>query len=251
MIRGGSSARPSLMDDQRPGRVGSKEERRKPLQDVDSTARARLLHALVWLVPVSLIFFAAVTYASLEAGASLLVALLIGIALGLAGPFLAYGLIAYLVMGGAVFVLGRLYGGGTAGTPLPPSYWRAQALSARGSHLEALKALEGEVARDRDDPGPCLRAAALCAGELGDLESAVGWYKRARTASRIRPETDAYALMRLADLYEAIGDEGRAMVELRCLLERHPGSQYAGAARTRLANLKRTRIETSEPDPTG
>lgn len=236
------------MNDERSEHASSIEGRRKPLRDVDSTARTQLLHALAWLGPVGVVFFAAVTYASLEAGAGLLHALLVGISLGLAGPLLVFALYDRYVIGGTASLLSRLYGGGTTGTPAPPTYWRAQALSARGSHLEALRALEAEIAQDPDGPEAYLRAAALCTAELGDPESAIGWYRRARLAKRITPDTDAYVLMRLAALYESTGNERRAMVELRCILERHPESRYAGTARTRLAELKRGWIESGELD---
>ena len=210
----------------------------KPLKDVDLAARTQLFKALAWLVPVGLFFFVAVTFAAASAGAGLVQALLIGLALGLLAPLLVYAFLFLFVIGGTANFLGRLYGGGSFGTPTPRSYWRAQALSVRGSHREALEALEAEVLDDPGDPGPCLRAAALCIEELDDPEAAVDWYKRARKAERITAETDAYVSIRLVDLHEALGENGRAMVELRRLLERHPDSQYARSARARLRALK-------------
>ncbi|MEE9132337.1 MAG: hypothetical protein V3U13_02135 [Gemmatimonadota bacterium] len=236
------------MDKERPELGSPLEGRRKLLRDVDSTARARLFSVLVWLVPVSFFFFVAITFASVSAGTGLVPALLLGVLLGIGAPFLFYGLLYYFVIGGTASFLGRLYGGGSSGSPTPPTYWRAQALSARGSHAEALEALEVEVAQDPGDPGPCLRAAALCIKELGDPEAAAGWYKRARSAERITPETDVYVSMRLADLYESAGEEGRVIVELRRLLERHPGSQYAATARSRLAVLRAKRFESRESE---
>lgn len=213
-------------------------KKRKPLKDVDAAARTQLFKALAWLVPVGLFFFVAVTFAALSDGAGLVQALLMGLALGLLAPLLVYGLLFLFVIGGTANFLGRIYGGGSSGTPTPPSYWRAQALSVRGSHREALEALEAEVLDDPGDPVPCLRAAALCIEELDDPEAAVDWYKRARKAERITAEADAYVSIRLVDLHEALGENGRAMVELRRLLERHPDSQYARSARARLRALK-------------
>jgi len=210
----------------------------KPLKDVDSTGRVHLIKALAWLVPASLFFFVAVTFAAASAGAGPLQALLIGLALGLLAPLLVYAFLFLFVIGGTANYLGRLYGGGSTGTPTPPSYWRAQALSVRGAHKEALESLEAEALSDLGDPGPCLRAAALCIEELDDPEAAVEWYKRARKTARITAETDAYVSIRLVDLYEARDEAGRAMVELRRLLERHPDSQYAQPARARLKALK-------------
>jgi len=214
------------------------EKRGKPLKDVDATGRAYLFKALAWLVPVSVIFFFAVTFAALSGGAGVVKAVLIGIALGLLGPLSVYAFLFFFVIGGTANCLGRLYGGGSSGSPTPPSYWRAQALSVRGLHGEALEALEAEALGNPDDPGPCLRAAVLCVEELDDSEAAVEWYKRARSAQRITAQTDAYVSIRLVDLYETTGETGRAMVELRRLLERHPESLYARSARARLRDLK-------------
>jgi tetratricopeptide (TPR) repeat protein len=210
----------------------------KPLKDVDAGARAQLFKALAWLVPVGVFFFLAVTFAALSKGVGVGQAILIGLTLGLLAPLLFYAVLFRFVIGGTANYLGRLYGGGSSGSPTPPSYWRAQALSVRGSHREALEALEAEALVDPGDPGPYLRAAALCVEELDDTEAAVEWYKRARDARRITAQTDAYVSIRLVDLYETAGEAGRAMVELRRLLERHPDSQYARSARARLRDLK-------------
>jgi tetratricopeptide (TPR) repeat protein len=229
------------------------EKRRKPLKDVDSVERARLAKALVYLVPVGLIFFFLVTTAAssivgLGPGQSLLA----GLVLGLAGPSIVYGLVNLTVVKGTTSMIDRLYGGGGGeGEPRLASTWRSQGLSARGSHSEALEALEDEAALYPDDPGPCMRAAALCIEELDDPEGAVRWYHRARDAKDTTPETDAFISVRLADLYETVGQPAPAMVELRRLLELHQDSPYAKTARNRLAELKAAQAAKHLADPEG
>jgi hypothetical protein len=221
---------------------------RRPLKDVDSVGRAFLLKSIVWLLPASIVFTIMITVAGrLLGGMSGGQAFAVGVLLGIGLPFAVYGIIYFFGIEGAASLLGRLYGAGTTGTPSPPSYWRAQALSARGAHFEAVGALEAEMEADPGDPGPCLRAAALCLGELDDPRSAVDWYLRARNADRITAETDAYVSFVLADVYEKLGDEPRAMVELRRLLELHPGSPYAQGARGRLAALKPRQNDVMPP----
>jgi len=223
----------------------------KPLKDVDATERAYWFKALAWLVPASIAFFLGVTFVALSKGAGVAQALLLGLFLGLLGPLLVYAVLLRFVIGGTANYLGRLYGGGTTGTPTPPSYWRAQALSVRGSHREALAALEGEALADPGDPGPCLRAAALCIEELDDPEAALEWYRRARGAAQITAEADAYVSIRMVDLYETRDEVGRAMVELRRLLELHPNSQYAQSARSRLRTLKEELGESRQRESEG
>ncbi|NIR43814.1 MAG: tetratricopeptide repeat protein [Gemmatimonadetes bacterium] len=223
------------------------ERRRRPLKDVDAEDRAQFIRAAVWLAPVSLVFFMFVTAAATDIwGMGPGMALLVGLILGLAGPWLAYGLVYRYVIGGTANLLGKLYYSSEA-TPQPPTSWRAQALSVRGSHAEALQALQEEVAQYPDDPGPCLKAAAFCWQELDEPEAAIAFYERARKLPGIAAETDQYITIRLADIYESLGRRGPAMRELRRLLDRHPDSHYSAGARTRLAGLKWAASE-SEPD---
>jgi hypothetical protein len=227
------------------------EKRRRRLKDTDLVTTARYVKAIVWLAPAGVVFFVFVTLAGMEIGGmSLGRALLLGLVLGLAGPFIVYALLNFVVVGGAVFVLSHIWCGG-GGTDRPSTGWRGQALAAHGSHAEALEAFEADAARDPGDPGPYLRAAAVCIEDLDDPKLAVGWYLRARDAQRVAPETDAYVGVRLAELYETIGEEGHAMVELRRLLQRHPDSPYAKRARAQLYDLKSRWIDLGEPEQKG
>lgn len=216
------------------------ERRRRPLKDVDATERAMFLKAAAWLAPASLVFFLFVTAAAREIwGLSPGASLLAGLLLGLGGPWLAYGLLFKYMIGGTAGFIGKLYYSSES-TPQPPTSWRAQALSVRGSHAEALEALQEEVALYPDDPGPCLKAAALCLQELNEPEAAIAFFERARGLPGITAENDEYITMRLADVHQSLGQAERTMKELRRLLQRHPGSRYAGGARARLAEMKRS-----------
>jgi hypothetical protein len=229
---------------------GPIEGRKKPLRDVDSTSRVQLFKALAWFTPTILALSCLSVTAGERAGLTPVQALLAGVAVGLGGAVFFFVVIYRGVIGGTASLLGRIYTGGS-GTPLRPTHWRAQALSARGDHADALKALEAALGEDPQDPAPCLRAAALCLEELGDPRSAADWYRRARQASGGDAATDAYVSVRLAELHESQGEPERAMVELRRLVAVHPESRYAPLARKRLADLKKRQLESeaSEPGP--
>jgi hypothetical protein len=216
------------------------------LKDVDATERARLVRAAGCLVPVSLLFFVLVTLSAVQiAGLSPGRAVLVGLVLGLLGPSLLFGLIQLYLVGGVTSLLGRIYF--SPEPPLPRAEsWRGQALAVRGSHDDAMKVFEDESERYPDDPGPCLLAAAVCLDELNDPENAIAWYLRARRAANLTDETDEYICVRLADICESIGEDSRATVELRRLLERHPDSEFAAAARGWLAILKSRQVEEHE-----
>ena len=215
------------------------ERRRKPLKDVDAPAQARLFKAAVWLAPMA-IFLSIVGIAWLMSlGLHPLLAVPLGFVLGTGVTLGIYGIIYFGWVGGTVALLGRIYHPSGSDAPPPPTYWKAQALSVRGSHSEALEEYEAAAAADPSEPGPCLRAAALCIEELDDAGAAVDWYRRARVTGGLADETDAYVSVRLADLYEALDRREWAVVELRRLLQLHQDSPHAPGARARLTALKR------------
>jgi tetratricopeptide (TPR) repeat protein len=223
------------------------EQRRRPLKNVDAAARAWFLRAALWLVPTGLMFTILIGAVLADRGMPEGKAYLTALAYSFGGLFLVYGFLYFGVIGGTASFLGKIYFSSAAPIKQPKS-WRGQALAVHGSHKEALKAFEEEAARYPHDPGPCLRAAAVCLEEMDDPESAIAWYLRARQATGLTRETDQYICVRLADLYETLGSEGSASVELRRLLQKHPGSQYAPGARARLAELKMRRTEQHEAD---
>jgi tetratricopeptide (TPR) repeat protein len=221
------------------------EQWRRPLKDVDAAARAWFLRAALWLAPTGMLFGLLIGAVLADRGMPESKAYLMGLLFGFGGLCLVYGFVYYVVIGGTASVLGKIYFSSAPPIDQPKS-WRGQALAVHGSHAEALKAFEEEVARYPHDPGPCLRAAAVCLEEMDDPEKAIAWYLRARQAASITRETDEYTCVRIADICESIGDDSRAMVEMRRLLERHPGSDYAAAARSRLAILKTRQAEEHE-----
>ena len=209
---------------------GPIEDRKRRLKDVDAVERAHTMIAVGRLAPPLLLLSFLVVVVSGS--------LLAGLAMGLGGALFYYIIVLKGAIGGTAWLFGRLFGVGSTGTPLPNTFWRAQALSVRGAHADALADLELEALDDPDDPGPCLRAASVCADELHDPEKAIDWYQRAQRTARIEPETHAYVSTRVIELYRTLGQDGRAVVELGRLLALHPDSKYADGARTHLAELK-------------
>lgn len=223
------------------------EQRRRPLKDVDSAARMWFFRAAFWLIPVGLFFGFLIGTVLADRGMPEGKAYLMGLLFGFGSLLLVYGFLYFVVIGGTALLLGRVYMSSAPPIEQPKS-WRGQALAVHGSHKEAVKAFEEEAARYPHDPRPCLRAAALCLEEMNDPESAIAWYLRARDAAGLTRDTDEYICVRIADICESIGDDSRARVELRRLLEKHPTSDYAAAARSRLATLKARQREEHEAE---
>lgn len=213
--------------------------RKRPLKEVDVSARARLIHAAAYLIPVGLFMGFICTLGFGLRGWSPLAALVGGFALGTGGLILVDAAFLWLFEAGPITILNRLYGNSSTGTPFPVDSWRARALITGGDVATALAVLEREIAEDPEDPAPLLRAARLTWSELGDRDRAIDYYARALATGRLEPGTEQYVLVRLSELYADAGMEAAAADELRALLRRHPESRYAPAARGRLADLIR------------
>jgi hypothetical protein len=126
-------------------------------------------------------------------------------------------------------------------------YSSIEALVARG-HTEAAAEAYAERARNHSERAEAtLRRAALLAGPLGEPETAAVELDslRARPLSR---RDDFRVGLALVELYEHhLADPGRAMTELRRLIDRYPTAQDARRLRTALAELKAQRYGSEPP----
>jgi hypothetical protein len=122
-------------------------------------------------------------------------------------------------------------------------YSAIETLAARG-HLQAAADAYAERARDKAHRvDATLRRAALLSGSLGQPETAAIELENLRAGGPLRPRDDFRVGLALVELYEQdLDDPGRAMGELRRLIDRYPTSQGARRLRVALANLKSERF---------
>ena len=133
---------------------------------------------------------------------------------------------------------GRFTMGGDS-TPYKEQYSREQALVMRGEIDEALRSFEAILLEKPDAIDPRIKAAELYAKEKGDYRRAAELFREVQRIPSVTPGEDVYATNRLVDFCSGpLADPGRALVELRHLIERYPGSAAASHARTALAALK-------------
>lgn len=129
-------------------------------------------------------------------------------------------------------------------TPFARQFSREQALAARGDVKGALAAYEQVIAAEPNAVDARLRAAELYAKEGADPARAAEHFRAIQRVPGVAAQHDLYASNRLVDLYRGpLGDEGRALVELRRLAERHPASPEAKYAREAIAKMKAKRDE--------
>jgi hypothetical protein len=122
-------------------------------------------------------------------------------------------------------------------------YSAIETLAARG-HLQAAADAYAERARNKAQRvDATLRRAALLSGPLDQPETAAIELDNLRAGAPLRPRDDFRVGLALVELYEQdLKDPGRAMVELRRLIDRYPTAQGARRLRVALAQLKSERF---------
>ncbi|MGH7629285.1 MAG: hypothetical protein ACREOF_07825 [Gemmatimonadales bacterium] len=122
-------------------------------------------------------------------------------------------------------------------------YSAIEALVAGGHHAAAADAYLERAREERGQAEPALRRAALLAGPLMQPEAAAAELDALRGARALVPEDDVRVGLALADLWEhRLGEPGRAMGELRRLLDRYPSNRRSRRIRAELADLKARRF---------
>jgi hypothetical protein len=124
-------------------------------------------------------------------------------------------------------------------------YSAIETLASRG-HVQAAADAYAERARNKSERvDATLRRAALLAGPLNQSETAAIELDNLRTGQPLRPRDDFRVGLALVELFEHdLKDPGRAMAELRRLIDRYPTAQGARRLRVALAALKSERFGT-------
>jgi hypothetical protein len=138
-----------------------------------------------------------------------------------------------------------------ASTPYVEQYSHEQSLVMRGQIDEALASFEQVIARDSTAVDAMIRAAELYDRECKNHQRAAELLRAAQRAPTLTAGKDIYVTNRLVDLLLGpLGDPGRALVELRKLIDRHPDSRGAAYAETTIREIK-ARIHADDPSVRG
>lgn len=117
-------------------------------------------------------------------------------------------------------------------------YSAIETLAVRGETAAAAEAYRERARRPGERVEATLRRAALLAGPLGQPETALVELEGLQRSDLSAPE-DLRVGAALVDLYDRrLGDPGRAMAQLRRLIDRHPGDRSIRRLRQALAALK-------------
>ncbi len=159
---------------------------------------------------------------------------------------LALSAIAGLLTGGSGLAVGHfasrmasrfVFGGST--TPPTPQYSYQDALILQGRLDEALESFEALISENPGASDVRFRAAELYVKDERSVNRAAELFREVQRIPNISAGDDVYATNRLVDLLIGpLNDPPRALVELRRLIDRRPGTQAAVRARETLAVLK-------------
>jgi hypothetical protein len=137
-----------------------------------------------------------------------------------------------------------------ASTPYEEQFSYQESLVMRGLVGDALASYEAIIAERPAMTSARLRAAALYASRGGNPRRAAELLRAVMSTEGISARDDIAASNRLIELLMGpLGEPGRAMVELRRLMDRHPGTDVAGRAKLMLAELKEQMTARAEPRP--
>ncbi len=127
-------------------------------------------------------------------------------------------------------------------TAYTPTFSHIEALEARGQLDAAAAAWDEVVAENPQHVVPLLRAGDFHLRLRQDPTAALERYLAARALGSGSTDTRRYIQQKIVDLYLGpLQDDGRAMVELRRLIDAFPGTREADGARAALAELKSRR----------
>lgn len=165
-----------------------------------------------------------------------------------------FALLAGAATAGLGFLFGKVAGDGWhrvavsgASTPYEEQFSYQQSLVMQGKVDEALASFEEMIAATPDAIEPRIRAAELYSENREGARRAAELLRQAQRIPSIAPGRDIYATNRLVDLLMGpLGDPGRAVVELRKLIDRYPTSTAAAHARDALARIKREMLAADE-----
>lgn len=165
--------------------------------------------------------------------------------LGVVISFYTGKIIARTALNSAARMASGIYTPDGASTAYTPSFSHIEALEIRGDLEGAAEAWQQAVHEAPSSALTLVRAADFHLRARKDAPAALDLYLRARALGTGNDDLRRYVQQKLVDLHLGpLADEGRALVELRRLIDGFPGTREAEGARAALAELKARR----EPD---
>jgi tetratricopeptide (TPR) repeat protein len=166
------------------------------------------------------------------------------LAAGLGWLFVAvYALMQGSVLSGAAGAIGKITVPSGSSTPSVAQHSDIETMEVRGEYARAAEAYRGVIAADPTEIVACEKLAQLALRQIQDYDTAVFAYREAEKRSLEPRRQLGYALL-VAGIYrDSLKDTGKALVELRRILERYPDAPNADRLRAEIDELKAAHFE--------
>jgi len=152
--------------------------------------------------------------------------------------FAVYSVIYRTVIETSGNAFGRVLMPSGSSTPPAKPLSHIEAMAVRGDVARAAEAYRAEIAADPGDVTSCERLGQLALRELKDPQLAVWAYREAERRVEAPGRKFGYGLI-VAGIYrDQIQDRGKAVVELRRLVERYPDAPRTKSLRAEIEELK-------------
>jgi hypothetical protein len=172
---------------------------------------------------------------------------LLAMTLGIAITLSAITIVGSLKLGTMVGDGAQYLTAGGSSTPYDEVFSQEQALVMQRDYVTALHLFEQRISAAPNEPRVRIAAADLYMTHGENPKRAAELYKEVQRIPELGTGHDVYVSNKLADLYLGpLNQHGKALVELRRLIERYPGSTVADHARMGLANLKEDMLKDHE-----
>ena len=196
------------------------------------------MHTAAFGIKVGATTFAALFLVTLQGGMPSFGAILAFLAIGAIVTLITTYITAKLSDGAGAVAQRFIQPSGNS-TPYEQTFSYQEAMIMRGDIDGALESYEAIIAEQPTLVAPRLRAAEHYARKNRNPARAAELLREIRDLPGTPVRDVLYASSRLVDLYDGpLADPGRAVVELRRIIERFPGSDLAKHARTALPALK-------------
>lgn len=167
--------------------------------------------------------------------------------LGLPCAGVAFAVLYVVVEGSGAFVAGLHT---PAATPRRYQLSREQALIVAGRLDEAAAALAEVHEREPDDPRAAQILAELYRDQIGDLDEAAAWYRRAASVPGIDVDTERMLLRELVELCrDRMGRPELATPALARAAQLHEHDRLGNWARTQIREIKSGPAPASVDEP--
>lgn len=131
-----------------------------------------------------------------------------------------------------------------AGSAYTTQYSHIDTLEARGNYRGAVDAWEAAAIAEPQNPWPLIRAGEIYMRTLSEPATALERFKVAREVATITLDHRLYVTQKIVDLYLGpINDPGRALFELRRMVDTYPQRRESHFAREAISRLKAARAE--------